>query len=91
MLYCFRRCAIQCFASGTPIDFDPLRFSLFVHQDLKQNLSFPALSQAATVPLSGAYTFGGHTYYALKDGALTWQQAEASSFAAWKKPTPWRC
>src|SRR4029077_5400061 len=44
VLYCFRRCAIQRFGSGTPVDFDPLRFSLFVYQDLKQNLSFPALS-----------------------------------------------
>ncbi|MFO0966752.1 MAG: PKD domain-containing protein, partial [Gemmataceae bacterium] len=42
-------------------------------------VSVPSLPQAATVPLSAPYSYGGHTYYAIKDGALTWQQAETQA------------
>ncbi len=42
-------------------------------------VSVPALPQAATVALSTPYAYGGHIYYAIRDGGLTWQQAEAQA------------
>ncbi|MCI0681621.1 MAG: SBBP repeat-containing protein, partial [Gemmataceae bacterium] len=38
-------------------------------------VAVPALPQTPTAPLSGPYSYGGHTYYAIKDGNITWQEA----------------